>query len=644
MSPRSRRSVLSAALVGAAVVFIFTPSTVSAQVKHNCSFCHDLHGGTSDDLKVMEIVEDLCWSCHDNAILPGAEVLRDGVPVAVPQNEYEVHDGAKHTTFSRPPTGCWDCHAHEGDADDGTHGTNLSMIPAFMATPVSDTMEVIFQSRGSDASEPTLYSFADGDEDNDSAYTGVCEVCHTETSNHQNGTNLPDNSSHAHERGRTCSDCHTHDKGFAGGGPCASCHDTGGQGTTGPNSRRAIIPELSRVSHHVGASYVDDDCLVCHDQSRHQQGNVRLWDVDSPDTLTSIVLAGNPLTSSTEAAKLSTFCLGCHDADGAGGAVPFSDLVTPPEIDATLWAASSHEGSPAIAGCYGNGTFGCHASAHGSEKLNLLAPAESAPNATTLYEEEEGFCLACHDSDGPASTDLKSAFDEPINWVQVPTGLTANPNLNDRHDVQQEAQARSGAVIECSSCHNPHTATSAQPFILDPDPSDGHVVGTDYYYYSASSDDLSEFCLDCHDGSFAPGTQDQSHGITDILTTWADDGMGARTGSQVDIRSNAGYAIGDIMPCWSCHTPHPVYDADQASTTLFSVVDTLLNKDGTAYLFFKGRKASDPEIFDYGITDNLNKADASSGGYWCNSCHERLSMTGKDNCYACHRHGDGGRF
>ena len=32
------------------------------------------------------------------------------------------------------------------------------------------------------------------------------------------------------------------------------------------------------------------------------------------------------------------------------------------------------------------------------------------------------------------------------------------------------------------------------------------------------------------------------------------------------------------------------------------------------------------------------------GGTYCNTCHDRTSMVSKDNCYACHRHGDGGRW
>jgi predicted CXXCH cytochrome family protein len=613
-------------------------ATAHAQISHNCSFCHDLHGGSFSALREFDVVEDLCWSCHSDA--GPAQVDRDGVWVDVPKGPFEVHNGARHTEFGRAATGCWDCHDHEGET-----AANLSMIREMMTTPVSGDLPVSFTSRGTDAGQPSLHSFADGDEDGDGDYDGVCEACHTETSNHQNGLNLPDVSDHTHEVGRTCTDCHTHESGFAGGGPCGSCHDTGGQGTSGPNSRRPIVPEMSWASNHVGASYVDGDCLVCHEFSAHQAGNVRLKNAD--DSTTVYILTGDPQTQSAEAAKLEAFCVSCHDLDGANGTLaPFSDGLTRPLIDASAWTTASHKQSAAIVGCFGDGSFGCHAS-HGSQKARILAPGDVAPDPTTRTEEEEGFCLDCHDSDGPATTDLATGFARAINWVQTATGLGSNANLNDRHDIQQPAQARSGAKIECTNCHNPHTLTAAQKYLIDPDPSDGHIPGTDWYFtaYQSAGDILSEFCLDCHDGSFPSSVQDQTTAITNIRTTWVNDGMGVRTGSSVDLRAGIGWGIGDVMPCWSCHSNHVIIDqsAGIGTTTLFRVLDQTLGMapDDTALAFWDRKGAAE---WEYGITNNLDKADLTSGGWWCNTCHDRSSMTGKENCYNCHRHGDGGRF
>jgi predicted CXXCH cytochrome family protein len=577
-----------------------------------CANCHSVHTAPGQSLTNEVVREVLCQTCHS--------VAGGDIPAEVHNNK----TGSSYPAFSIT---CTDCHEPHDYQDNANSNPNLKLVRADIATPSSGTKGVIFESRGTGAGEPAALSFADGD----ATYDGVCEVCHTQTLFHKN-----DGTGAAHNAGDTCVGCHAHDNYFHGSGSCQGCHDK----TQG--GRREIVSEFSRPSHHLQNTLDDADCEVCHDQSQHQQGSVRLKNVDGGST---VVLTGDPNTNPTEAAKLTPFCLACHDSGGSGPAQPFTDAWTPPAIDSTSWDASSH--NTGSRSCFGDGTSGCHASGHGSEKQKLLAPGSVAPTAPANSEEEEGFCLNCHDSDGPASIDLNTAYSQAINWVQTATGLNSNPNLNDRHDVQYNAQLVSGALIECPDCHNPHTATSAQPYILDPDPSDGRVPGTGQVF--AGTDTYSEFCMDCHDGSFPPGVQDHtSPQITDIRTTWSSDGMGARTGSAVNIRAGIGWAIGDIMPCWSCHTPHPTLDKDigaaPGTPTLFAVIDTVLSKSGAYLPYEETQGQTTTTIWAYGITNNLDKNDVTSGGYWCNTCHDRTAMTGKANCYGCHRHGDGGRF
>lgn len=617
------------ALLAALVATPLTPASAGAQTsRHKCEWCHSLHGASASNLTNYVTSQALCESCHGPT--GPAFVDRDGIQVAVPKNVV-IHNGLKHSA----PTSCWNCHDHEGEA-----GTNLSMIPLNRTGAAGGvTRAVVFTSRSG------AKSFADGD----ATYDGVCEVCHTTTNEHRF-----DGSVSKHNAAANCTTCHKHDVGFKGGGRCTGCHNQQ------QNGRRPILNDFGRVSHHVdwlaagllaADSIPDSDCQKCHDQSQHQQGSVRLWNVDQPgNTAAAIVLTGDPNTVTAEAAKLEAFCATCHDTNGANGDItPFSDGVTRPLISTTAWATASHATSASVpAGCYGNGTTGCHASGHGSEKRQMLAPYTTAAVSPALAEEQEGFCFTCHDG-SPATSNIASLFAIAINWVQEATGLSANPNLNDRHDVQHAAQTRSAAKIECVNCHNPHEATNAQPYILDPDPNDGHVVGTNWYFtaYQTANDRLSEFCLDCHDGSFPSGVLGHSPTpITNIRTTWVNDGMGQRTSSNVNLRAGTGWGIGDVMPCSACHvSTHIEPDANVSNTpNLFAVVDTLKNKAGTSALFFNGGGRNDPNIYRYAITNNLATADSTSGGWWCNSCHDRTSMTGKSNCYACHRHGDGGRF
>ena len=121
-----------------------------------------------------------------------------------------------------------------------------------------------------------------------------------------------------------------------------------------PGGRRAVVGEFALASHHLqGASLEDADCTVCHDMSQHQQGYVRLKNVDDPGNPVLVVeLTGDPAADPAEAAKLEAVCLACHDADGAGGSPPFSDGITPLSIDASAWAATAPGTAPTSASCW----------------------------------------------------------------------------------------------------------------------------------------------------------------------------------------------------------------------------------------------------------------------------------------------------
>jgi predicted CXXCH cytochrome family protein len=558
-------------------------TALAQRIHDTCDYCHNLHGAAEAQLTDYLRAEDLCMSCHAD----GAPATYNGetVPKGV-----AVHAGGKHT----PPdtTSCRDCHDHEGET-----GSNLALIPVALDNRYTGGLRAVVFLDTTD--------FADGD----ATYDGVCEVCHTTTDYHRQGGGMP-----AHNAQRDCPACHTHASGFApAGGACTDCHGSI------KGSRRAVVAEFDRPSHHAASPADTLDCVVCHDQSEHQQGNVRLWNVDDPgNTAAATVLTGDPNASSAEAASLTAFCQACHDADGANGdTTPFTDGTTVPVVDAPAWALASHNSSSPPVSCYGDGQFGCHASGHGSEKLKLLAPAAVAPTAPANAEEEEGFCFGCHDTDGPAGTDLQSLFSPAIKWVTDAVGDYNNLNLNDRHDVQYSAQATSGAKLECTDCHDPHTATSSQKVVLDPDPADGNVPVT-----------MDDFCLDCHDGSFpstvtAPTTQ-----LFDVSGTFLGsnkgDGMADGDGNAT---LKAGYGWGDnqVVACLSCHDPH-------ASGNLFHAVDVVYSMDGSTPVPTDGGGS-------YSITNNnIDQADINSYS-WCNTCHTGSMGAGKSNCFSCHYHG-----
>lgn len=125
-------------------------------------------------------------------------------------------------------------------------------------------------------------SYADGTGAGDTDYTGICEVCHTETNYHKN-----DGSGAYHDHGppkaNCVAKCHTHKNGFmhgSGSGGCAECHghDEGSNYDIDMAAPVDLDPESSNMgagsswSHSTHTEFDADDkvgpqiyCDTCHD-------------------------------------------------------------------------------------------------------------------------------------------------------------------------------------------------------------------------------------------------------------------------------------------------------------------------------------------------------------------------------------------
>ncbi len=498
----------------------------------DCSVCHDTSQHRQGQVRLWQ----------DPAVR-SSTIIVTGDPAQLEQFCVACHQGADHPTVhttgaSWQPT-CLECHQIHDPAN-----LNLALVANAVHNQTLDVDQtVLFTARTGSG------SFSDGAGAND----GICQVCHTTTSHHRH-----DGGGTAHNEGADCTGCHLHSAGFtlAGGTFCTGCHDTA-QG-----QRRPIVDEFGLASHHVqGRAVTDEDCVVCHEMSEHQHGRVRLKNVDDPTNPAAVVvLDGDPSSDQAEAVKLEPFCLACHDNDGAGGAVPFSAGVFPTPIDASLWSAAAHQagGAAGPVTCFGNGDgFGCHDTGHGSAKRKMLAPADGSqpPIPGDPLREEEGLCFSCHDADGPASTDLQAQF-----------------ALATHHNVSALDQA-DGSRLECTDCHNPHTANSAA-LLVNPDSGDP-FSGT-----------KAQFCLTCHDGAPPPGVAfpGTSFGTgydksTFTGSTHADE-LGAEScghchqdhGSrhrsmlrdQYAVADDTAYSATDYALCWTCHDSAATVDGDNA--------------------------------------------------------------------------------
>jgi predicted CXXCH cytochrome family protein len=486
-------------IIGILAVIIYWPvSTDALNPDHGtCSICHSLHSAPGQSLTNDAVVEVLCLSCHG--------------PAGTASKKAEVHtnkDGSSYIPFYMT---CTDCHNPHDNIGNRCGGINLAQVGnkldstgyAMIPSPNSGDRYVVFESRGSDVSQPTMHSFADNDEDGDGYFDGACETCHTQASNHRNNSS----GNHTHYQGTTCIACHPHDNKFhASGGGCTVCHSS----TKG--SRRAVVGEFSLTSHHVlGGTVTDDDCGVCHYEAQgdHMDGYVDLLNPDTGGRLTPFA-AFNRNTASDNLESWVTdvqdnLCLKCHDADGATATnfsgnpmQPFSsaDRDVPDVFDRFDATNSYHH---AVRGP-GDNPY-CIPSGTNGNNITMEPPWNQDSTHDVIS------CFDCHGTSGHGSSNqrmLRIAID--LDGVEA-AGAAGNPDL---------LPAGSGAAVEdfCSLCHK------ASVYLLDGDPEaagsifEYHGSGTFQHRAQNSGHPNYMGCMGCHGGivCFNAGTPPDGNG------------------------------------------------------------------------------------------------------------------------------------
>lgn len=171
------------------------PACASPYQSKNCSYCHRA--------KFSSQRAAICLSCHGPG---GSSSLRATAHIQMDCRDCHTSMGGsinwlgtQNSKFLRNDVDRTGQHSDQQD-----YFSNFG-IPHIMA-PVDNYSPVVFTSRGSGAGEPTLHSFADGDQDRNGVYDGICEVCHLDF--------LYRNGMSEHHIGETCSACHLHSNGF----------------------------------------------------------------------------------------------------------------------------------------------------------------------------------------------------------------------------------------------------------------------------------------------------------------------------------------------------------------------------------------------------------------------------------------------
>jgi hypothetical protein len=322
-----------------------------------CSNCHINHGNAGFVPKDAN-AEAVCTECHQDTGPAEGKV------------DFALHLTPKYGNVNPD---CGDCHeVHKPVAPETTESTRPAELGGATAFNQSFIRANVSNYVATATTDDAIYHVAGDDlaiEGGDATTSrGICQACHTQTDYHKNNSALEPSQCHQGGINDTCDDppaqidclgCHTHKGNFApSGGSCTGCHVNAQDADTQvPGSRRAILGEFSLLSHHVTGTVNEADCEVCHAHNyddgttihTHKDGFITLWNVDDHNA-TPIQLSkyANPFTDTAEAAKLTQFCLNCHDTDGAAAeaapSAPFTGSGAPPKIkdNPDHWTPSSH--------------------------------------------------------------------------------------------------------------------------------------------------------------------------------------------------------------------------------------------------------------------------------------------------------------
>ncbi len=299
--------------------------------------------------------------------------------------------------------------------------------------------------------------------------------------------------------------------------PCISCHqlDLG--------DRRAVVLGSGDGSHHFGADpQTNDDCVICHEISKHQGGIVRLWaNPNNPNDI--LELTGRPRIDIAAADKLVPFCTSCH-SDYAHNGHPVSggwqpscttchDLHNPGSenlalVGSTITHAGENTGSPVIfTARQGSGSFddGDPAAMDGVCQVCHTQTVYHKANGTGISHNDGTNCTTCHTHEtGFLPTEEGSCVDCHSTTQGSRAAVVDEAGTGGHH-------LGAGTLIDedCSACHemtrhrqgqvrlwnNPNARTTAFeiPASSPLDPS--------------TDNKLNDFCNACHPGN-------QIHGVT----------------------------------------------------------------------------------------------------------------------------------
>lgn len=371
------------------------------------------------------------------------------------------------------------------------------MYGQYIRDYIDGNLVKFFDRRGSN-------SFADGV----GAYSGVCEICHTQTDHFRNDGNAPDqnHSNLGGKDGTNCSYCHNHTKGFGHGGDCTQCHGHEDGWLGGDYSGTTI-------SHSTHTENDDDDvkgpymvCSDCHDTNNYPyfnsgtdsngDGKYDLSETDVCDTCHSpggsfngLISQGASIGAKTNwkdgvyqsdsnlASGKEKWCAGCHD-----DAPAVVDGKTAPDI------CGDNSSYGYYIGAHGNGTYGVNhnsrsytigecVNCHSTDNIS----GTSSHGGQLFATNNADFCFQCHKGSGTIQVGgitnymySKTFGGESANHgiTNVYAAFTASGSSHDLNAVRTYAEGKGWGITDstnqCLICHNVHYARANKRSPQDP--------------------------------------------------------------------------------------------------------------------------------------------------------------------------------
>lgn len=264
---------------------------------------------------------------------------------------------------------------------------------------------------------------------------------------------------------------------------CSTCHST--HVAAGPKI-------LSRSNESV-------TCFFCHDGTAAQSNVASSFATGSGD------ISLHPVRDTPAVANGSIRCSDCHNPHGErkDHNTLYPKLLRAPDL--------THEGNGFCLACHGNtnrhytptyyaATAGDHTRA-GAVHYDLTKAAMVPSSGTQVT------CVQCHEKHGSSTAPLLKGAEEKACFACHNSGANSMTGRNIQSEFSQASRhditGATGAKVECSSCHGPHTVDNVSYAAGQPSSQISNPANTKQDFSAVASSAqgyvrMTEFCLACH--------------------------------------------------------------------------------------------------------------------------------------------------